>query len=69
MKAYTVMYTTTASTVISVEAESEEEARVLADEQFEPPHLCAQCSGWGNSQNLELGEFEQDESEDGVWSE
>lgn len=68
MKTYTVMFTTTASTVLSVDAESTEEARELADEKFEGPSLCAHCSGWGNSQNLDLGDWEQDESESGVWS-
>lgn len=68
MKTYQVMFTTGASTVIEVEADSVEEARQLADEQFDPPTICAQCSGWGNDQNLELGDWEQDESDGGVWS-
>jgi hypothetical protein len=68
MTKYSVQYLTTASTVLTVEADDPEQAREVADEGFEPPFLCAQCSGWGNDQNLELGEFEQDDTEGGVWS-
>jgi hypothetical protein len=69
MTTYQVLFTTGASTVVEVEADSPEEARELADEKFKEPMLCAQCSGWGNRQNLELGDgWEQDESDGGVWS-
>lgn len=68
MNTYSVIFTTGASSVVTVEADSPEEARELADEQFDPPTLCAQCSGWGQDSNLELGdEWEQDESDGGVW--
>lgn len=68
MKTYSVLFTTGASSVFEVEAESVAEARDIAADQFEPPTICAQCSGWGNDQNLELGDWEQDESDGGVWS-
>lgn len=68
MTTYQVLYTTTASTVVTIEADSPEEAREIADDQFDGPTLCAQCSGWGGRQNLDIGDWEQDESDRGVWS-
>ena len=69
MTTYQVLFTTSASTIVEVEADSPDEARELADEKFESPYLCAQCSGWGGQQNLELGDgWEQDETDGGVWS-
>lgn len=67
-RVYRVQYLTTASTIVEVEAENETEARQLADEDFYGPQPCAQCSGWGEKQGIELGEWEQDESEHGVWT-
>ena len=71
MSRYSVIYTTGASTVVTVEADSPEEARQVADETFEAPYICAQCSGWGRNEDepsLELGDvWEQDESDSGVW--
>lgn len=66
---YRVYYTTTASTAIEVEADSPEDARVVADEEFDSPTICAQCSGWGSDGWIELGDdWEQDDSDHGVVS-
>ena len=65
---YRVQFLTTASTLVEVEASSAEEARQVADEDFYGPSVCAQCSGWGGNPGIELGEWEQDESEHGVWT-
>ena len=70
MTAYQVQFKTGAYTIVTVEADSPEQARELADEQFDPPFICAQCSGWGrgNESSLELGDvWEQEESDSGVW--
>lgn len=67
-RTYRVQFLTTASTIVEVEATSAEEARVQADEDFYGPQPCAQCSGWGGQPGIELGEWEQDESEHGVWT-
>lgn len=55
MPRYRVYLQTVASTVIEVEAEDKNEAYELAVDQ-RMPTICGQCSGWGNSQNLELGD-------------
>lgn len=55
MPRYNVHLQTTAHTVIEVEADSKEEAVEAALGQV-MPRICAQCSGWGNEQNLELGD-------------
>jgi hypothetical protein len=66
MPKYDVYFTTQASGVVTVEADDEEEAREKAwDEEL--PTLSAKGSGWGEPWSLELGEWEQDESVDGVW--
>jgi hypothetical protein len=53
---YDVYLTTTASTSVQVEAESEDEARDKAY-NAEMPSICAQCSGWGREgKSLELGD-------------
>lgn len=67
---YAVLFTTVASSVCYVDADDEDEARELADEQFEPPVLCASCSGWRpEDPNLELGgDWEQNEDDSGVWA-
>lgn len=70
MRTYSVVYTTTASTVVTVEAQNETEARTKAGEVFAPPNLCHQCSGstYDNGENsgVELGDWEPLE-QDGVW--
>lgn len=55
MPKYRVYLQTVASTVIEVEAEDKNEAYELAVDQ-DMPTICAQCSGWGGRQNLELGD-------------
>jgi hypothetical protein len=68
---YHVSFRTGAFTTVTVEADSPEDARQIADEQFSAPHICAQCSGWGKSDgelSIEIGDdWEQDESDSGVW--
>lgn len=63
MAKYDLYFTTTASTQITIEADSLDEAVDLAYEDPGMPTICAQCSGWGDRQNLDLGEWEFDESE------
>lgn len=53
MSTYRVVLVTAASTYITVEAASAEEAESLAYEQV--PYVCAQCSGWGQRAGVELG--------------
>jgi len=71
MRKYTVLYTATASTIVEVEAEHENEAREIADEQVQFPSLCAHCSGWGANRSLnsgiELSEWEPGGTEGDVW--
>lgn len=71
MSTYHVTFKTGAFTTVSVEANSAEEARELADEQFSPPYVCALCSGRGKfvgESGIELGDdWEQEEDESGVW--
>ena len=55
MPKYRVYLETIASTTIQVEAADKDEAYELAGAQG-MPRICAQCSGWGNDQNLELGD-------------
>ena len=55
MPEYTVYFRTVASTSIRVQAESEEQAAQEAYEML--PHLCAQCSGWGQKAGVELGDW------------
>ncbi len=68
MTKFRVYYTTTASSFIEVEADDADEARVVADDEWFRPSICAQCSGWGQSDaGIELGDdWEQDESAYGV---
>jgi hypothetical protein len=49
-------FTTTASTSVTVEADSLEEAMGQLDDA-DMPHLCASCAGWGQSYNLGLGDW------------
>lgn len=67
MAKYTVQFLATASSAVDVEAVDASEAREKAEEMFEHPSICAQCSGWGQSYNIDLSEWEQDETDDGVW--
>ena len=53
---YDVYLTTTATTHVQIEAESEDEARDKAYDA-EMPDICAQCSSWGPpDKSLELGD-------------
>lgn len=53
MPKYRVYLQTVATTTVEVEADSKDDAYDKAVN--EPmPRICAQCSGWGNDQNLEL---------------
>ena len=52
MPKYFVTVPTTATAYRTIEADSPEEAI----EQFETPSICAQCSGWGQDYDLDLGE-------------
>ena len=53
MPKYRVILQTVAETVVEVEADSKEDAYDQA--LNEPmPRICAQCSGWGDSQNLSI---------------
>lgn len=72
----TVYFTTTASSYVDITDEELKEAAdasgievddvdiiELAWEKWNPPTLCAQCSGWGGDQNLDIsGEWEPDEN-------
>lgn len=55
MAKYRVFLQTTANTYVEVEADSIEEA-VDASYGQSMPRICAQCSGWGTGQNLELSD-------------
>lgn len=61
MGEYTVYLTQTASTAISVTADSPEDAIELAYRNG-PHGLCAQCSGWNNPPGIDLtGDWEPEE--------
>jgi hypothetical protein len=55
MPKYRVHLQTIAMTVVEVEADSKDDAYDKALDKPNPS-ICAQCSGWGGSQNLELGD-------------
>ena len=55
MPKYRVYLQTVASTTIEVEADSKDAAIESALDQ-DMPTICAQCSGWGSDQSLELGD-------------
>ncbi len=66
MAKYRVSLQTVASTVIEVEAE-DKDAAYEAALSAGMPRICAQCSGWGGRQNLELSDewdIPQDQSTD-----
>ena len=57
---YRVFFTSTASTVVEVEAE-DFEAAVEAAYDGLPGGVCAQCAGWGGGPGIELaGEWDAD---------
>jgi hypothetical protein len=57
MPKYRVYLQTVASTTIEVEADDEDAAIDAAYDQGTPT-LCAYCSGYNQSHNLDLGDFE-----------
>ena len=62
MPKYTVYFSCTASTSITVEVDDEEVAEERAYEDGPFPSICAQCSGWGRVANLDLSDvWEVDE--------
>jgi hypothetical protein len=68
MTTFAVVYTATASTTVDVEADSAEEARELADAEWEGgPQVCAMCAGVGGGQGIDLGDWEQIEDDYGVY--
>lgn len=60
MPKYRVAMHTGVSLYIEVEADNEEDA-IEEAYQDSPSGVCAQCSGWGQKWNLDLGDFEVDE--------
>ena len=68
-----VHLTTVASLSVEVEVpdDLDEEAQrgAAIDAAFEtaPTQVCAQCSGWGQTWDLELGEFDVEDGADAVW--
>jgi hypothetical protein len=65
MPRYAVTYTTTASHTVEVEADDAQDARRKADEAYDeqaPGSLCYQCSN-----DYDIGDFEQDDSDGAVW--
>lgn len=66
MPKYRVYYTAVVSSSVVVEAADESEARDAADDNFAFPSICAQCSGWGQEYSMDLGGWEQDESDEGL---
>ena len=57
-----------ASTIVYIEAETAEEAYMNA---IDTPTICAQCSGWGTSEDntgIELGDWFPDEDSE-PWQE
>lgn len=69
MASYTVHLETTASLTSTVEADSPEEA-IEAALLTTPSSPCAQCSGWGQSWELDLGEWDvaQEDGKDADWA-
>jgi hypothetical protein len=63
---YRLYYETVASTYVEVEAEDADAAVDKAWDEAEFPQLCAQCSGWGRSYSLDLGEWEPVDGEGGI---
>lgn len=65
MPKYRLYYRTGASTYIDVEAANQDEAIEKAEQEFDPPYLCAQCSGWGRP-GVDLGEWEPEDGTDAI---
>lgn len=61
MAKYRVYLATGASLIVTVEAESAEQAEdyALDNDQY----ICASCTGWGRAWSLDIGEWEFDESQ------
>ncbi len=64
MAKYNVSFHTGASSMVSVEADDEEEAIDKAYDEL-PSEVCAQCSGWRQSWSFDIGDWEMDEGLDG----
>lgn len=58
---WAVTYLATASRTIVVQASAADEAMDVADQEFESPSLCHQCS-----RHMDLGDWELDDSQWGV---
>jgi len=67
MPKYRVQFVATASSVVEVEADDLDDARDKAEEAFERPNLCAQCSGWGQDTSMDLSDWEPYDGDDGFW--
>lgn len=60
MKQYLVYYDNITQGTISVDAEDEEEAIMLADDQINNLFLCSECSGSGDPWSMELMDWNLD---------
>jgi hypothetical protein len=58
---YGLYFNVATSIYIKVEAETLEEAQELAYDEI-PHDVCAQCSGWGQTWGMDLGEPVLDET-------
>ncbi len=58
MAKYRIPMTTYASTSIEVETDETDPGKIVeaAYEQADYPSICAQCSGWGQKLELEIGD-------------
>jgi hypothetical protein len=61
MPKYNVLFTTHASAWVTVEAPETDDKGEIVDFAYDAstvefPSLCAQCSGWGQQWDLELGD-------------
>lgn len=58
MAKYRIPMTTYVNTSVEVETDETDPEKIVeaAYEQANFPSICAQCSGWGNDQELELGD-------------
>ncbi len=63
MAEYRVYLQATAEMAVRVEAEDETEAIDKAYDEL-PGGVCAQCSGWRQKWNLDIGDFEVSDSTD-----
>lgn len=61
MAKYRQWFSTGASGYVEIEADSPEEAEAKIEREIgDPGGICAQCSGWGRDQGIDLGEWEVD---------